>query len=80
MVLKIWVATEIWVTKLSAMGREYLTDEENITLRSYVSEIKANLILVFASHLVAIRRYEVDSGIMEISFNPVVVLCRSNLF
>ena len=61
------------------MGREYLTDAENITLRSYVSEIKANLILVFASHLVAIRRYEVDSGIMEISFNPVVVLCRNNL-
>ena len=63
MVLKLSVATEIWVTKLSAMGREYLTDAENITLRSYVSEIKANLMLVFASHLVAILRSDVDSGI-----------------
>ena len=49
---------------------------ENAT---YVSEIKGNITLVFASHFVAILLPEVDSAITESRFNPGVVLCRNKL-
>ena len=43
----------------------------------YVREIEGNLMLVFASHFVAILRSEADSAITESRLNPGVVLCRN---
>ena len=65
----------------SNMGRQAVSNGLQVPsliqkMLLYVREIKGNLMLVFASHLAAILRSEVDSGILENQFNPGVVLCR----